>query len=544
MEQESNTTIHDDDSKKMNVGSGAKRLVEIYRVIRKNGLDRKITPQNLRSCIEELGPVFIKFGQLLAIRSEVLPRAYRKALAGLHASCQPLPFEKVMSLLKETYGETLIERTFSFIDPTPLGSASIAQVHRARLATGEEVAIKLRRPGIVKEMKRDLRILLKIMKILRQRLSKALSFDPVASIEELQHLFEEEADFRIEVENLKEFDRRYAGKRGIVSPRPYSDLCRENIVVMTCMDGVPLGQLDRSSAPKGLGENVFAFYLDQVIDQGFFHADPHPGNIFIQENAIGFIDMGMMGRLGPVHRSMLEKLIEGAALGDSSKLLDAILGIVSFEEGSRVDHAGMLADIDGLVLRHSVPGAGSFKFADFATDLISVARRYDLMLPRELTSAVRGIITMEGSIEEHLGKIDMVRIAQNFITKQRTKGSALSTIYAKETTKAVLAYRGGLDFMTHSGDIARLVSRGQMKLNIKLLDSRRIVHSLFRLGGWLCIALLIAGLLISASLVDMGTGDATGSSFWSVPVLERVCAFVLTIVLVIDIMRSKKGNKV
>ena len=151
---------------------------------------------------------------------------------------------------------------------------------------------------------------------------------------------------------------------------------------------------------------------------------------------------------------------------------------------------------------------------------------------------------MEGSIEEHLGKIDMVRIAQSFITKQRTKDNTFSTIYAKEVTKAVLAYRGGLDFMTHSGDIARLVSRGQMKLNIKLLDSRRIVHSLFRLGGWLCIALLIAGLLISASLVDMGMGEATRASFWSTPVLERACALVLTIVLIIDIMRSKKGNKV
>ena len=290
----------------LNRKSRSRRLREIYGILGKHHFLRGFSPEEFRALLEDLGPSFVKIGQTLSTRSEILPQAYCDELAKLQTECDPLPFDKVLEALKAIYGDRL-ERTFDEIDPHPLGSASLAQVHKAWLKNGDIVAVKVQRPGVKATMAQDI----DIMRVMAKRAARFAKGEQMVDfsdvVEEMWKTFLEETDFLCEAENLRLFRQLNGDVAFIDCPLVYPELCSEYCLVMEYIEGIPIADHERLRAAgydlSEIGEKMLDNYASQILDHGFFHADPHPGNILVREGKVVYIDLGIMGRLTPAERA-------------------------------------------------------------------------------------------------------------------------------------------------------------------------------------------------------------------------------------------------
>ena len=303
------------------------RLLEILGIIRKNELSREMTPQKLRNTLEDLGPTFIKIGQILSNRSDLLPEEYCQEFSNLRSDVEPMPYETVIRVIENSYGSSWKE-VFSDIDRDCLGSASIAQVHRAHLTSGEEVVVKVQREGVYDLMKRDINLLHKAVKLMPPiRLKGILNLDMI--LDELWVVAQEEMNFLQEASNMEEFRMLNQNLVYIGIPKLYRNYSTERVLVMEYIEGFDIddkaGLLENGYDLEEIGIKLVDHYVKQFMEDGFFHADPHPGNIVIREGKIVWIDMGMMGRLSNRDREQVYSAIEGIAKKDTSQVMDAVM---------------------------------------------------------------------------------------------------------------------------------------------------------------------------------------------------------------------------
>ena len=294
------------------------RLMEIVEVVRRHEITKGITPDKLCAIIEELGPTFIKLGQILSMRSDILPKAYCEALTRLRSDVAPIPFEQVKAQIENAYGRPL-EEVFSSFDQQALGSASIAQAHAATLQTGEKVVVKVQREGIHEIMGRDILLLKQACKLLKYApVNELVDFNQV--LDEMWVVAQEEMNFQTEAANLERFHKLNADVAFVTSPALYRDYTTTTVLVMERIDGVGIAQKDELTAAgydlSEIGAKLADNYVKQIMDDGFFHADPHPGNLRVREGKIVWLDMGMMGSLSDRQRELIGKAITGVARGD------------------------------------------------------------------------------------------------------------------------------------------------------------------------------------------------------------------------------------
>ena len=299
--------------------SRTQRLREIYTIMQKHHFTKGFTPESFRSMLEGLGPSFVKIGQTLSTRSEILPKAYCDELKKLQARSKPLPFDEMLAAMDSIYGDER-EKLFAEIDPKPLGSASLAQVHKARLADGSVVAVKIQRPGVKATMALDIDIMRMVARQASRFMKDEQMLDLRDVVEELWATFLEETDFAREAANLEEFALLNERVAFIGCPRVYPELCSEYVLVMEYIDGIPIQATDRLLAAgydlAEIGEKILDNYATQVLDDGFFHADPHAGNIILANGVIYFIDLGMMGHISAHDRGVVKEIIFAVAEND------------------------------------------------------------------------------------------------------------------------------------------------------------------------------------------------------------------------------------
>ena len=329
-----------------------RRLKEIYSILQKHHFLRGFSPEEFRAMLEDLGPSFVKIGQTLSTRSEILPKAYCDELKKLQMECDPLPFDQMLAALDDIYGERQGD-IFDAIDPTPLGSASLAQVHKARLANGDIVAVKIQRPGVKATMALDI----DIMRMVARQASRFMKDDQMLDlrdvVEELWATFLEETDFQREAANLQEFARLNKDVAFIDSPHVYPELCGEYVLVMEYIDGIPILVTDRLRAAgydlEEIGEKILDNYATQILDHGFFHADPHPGNLLIRNGKVVYIDLGIMGRLSPHDRAGFGNIIQAVGMQSATELKSALMSFAIAKDNAAIDHTRFLADLDLLL---------------------------------------------------------------------------------------------------------------------------------------------------------------------------------------------------
>ena len=526
----------------LNSKSRRRRMREIIGIVGKHRALEGFTPEEFRTMLEDLGPSFVKIGQTLSTRSEILPKVFCEELTKLQTECDPLPFDEMLAALDKEFGGRRKE-IFAEIDSKPLGSASLAQVHRAVLTSGESVAIKIQRPGVKATMALDI----DIMRTLARRASRYMKgeqmLDLRAVVEEMWATFLEETDFRREAANLAEFAELNRDCAFVACPKVYTDLCSEFVLVMEYVDGIPVGDADRLVANgydlEEIGSKMLDNYATQILDHGFFHADPHPGNVIIRDGRIVYIDLGNMGRLSARDRAGFGDIIEAVGLKDPGALKDALMRFAAKKDNAAIDHARFLADLDLLLEDYGSCDVAEIDVGQFLSDIMQLTRSCNVILPASVTSVSRGIVTIEGTVAPYIPNQNIVAIINAHIKgKKGTREEIRDAL--EDLVRAIYSSgRGTLDAASYSGEALKMLTRGQLKMNMEVLGSEAPLAHLSRMINRVAIAMVIAGLFVGSSLM---AGTAMEPRFLGVPMLSFFGYFgslVLSIWLIFSIWRRK-----
>lgn len=520
----------------------SRRLREILALMRRHRVSEGITPQQLRDILIDLGPSFIKIGQMLSLRSEILPQSYCDALADLQMDCAPMPFEETLRVLQGIYGERF-SSIFKEIDPTPLGSASLAQVHKAVLSNGDVVAVKVQRPGVRVSMAQDIDVMRSVARHASRFMKDDQMLDIREVVEELWKTFLEETDFTIEASNLHEFHELNKDVVYVTCPQPYLEYCTESVLVMEYVDGISIRDTEklvkRGYDLDEIGLKVLDNYATQILDHGFFHADPHPGNIFISGGKVVYIDLGMMGRLSVRDRAGFGEIIKAVGQKDAGRLKDALIAFSTSHDLDTIDHPRLISELDIILQSYGTTDVADIDIGSMLTDIVALTRQCKVTLPSSVTNVSRGIVTIEGALAACLANQNIVDIVNGHLMrsldkKEEAKRLALDTIQSLDKSARSL-----MRAAEYSGDAFRMLSRGQMKVNMEILGSIEPLKKVARIANRLAISLVIAGLLVSGSLIiSVDLPKVFGLPWLSF--VEYLSALLLSIWMVWDSSRKPR----
>jgi len=400
---------------KLPVSDSQHRLQEIVGVLKKHNIVKGLTPEKLRLILEDMGPTFVKLGQIMSMRNDILPTEYCKELEKLRADVKPMPLEQVREVIQEEYGRPL-EDVFSSFDEHPLGSASIAQVHAATLHDGRRMVVKVQRPHIRETMTRDMSLLRTAVKPLKLTpISGMIDFNMV--LDELWSVSQQEMDFLVEARHAEEFYERSRDVAFATCPKIEDTLTTSKVLVMEYIDGFSIcdiQKLEENGYDRNeIGRKLTDHYIKQVIDDGFFHADPHPGNIRIREGQIVWIDMGMMGRLTNRDKQMFKCAIKAVVERDVNELKRIVLQMGVYN--TPINQVQLYADIDGLLDKYCSMDMGDVDMGKVLEELMMVASSHKIAMPKGVSMLARGLLTIEGVVATVSPELNIVEVAADHI---------------------------------------------------------------------------------------------------------------------------------
>lgn len=521
------------------------RLREIVAIASRYDIMHGLTPRTLRKLLEELGPTFVKAGQILSMRSEILPESFCQELTKLRTDVEPMDRETLLQTLRDEYDDP-IEEIFDAIDDVPLGSASVAQVHKAKLVTGELVAIKVQRPHVQELMAQDISIMRTLARRAQRFMGDEQFLDLRSVVDELWQSFREETDFLVEAHSLQEFRRNNADVRFVDAPKPYPQLCTRHVVVMDYVDGIPIGQTERLVEEgydlEEIGTKLVDNYARQMLDDGFFHADPHPGNLVIHGGKIVYLDLGIMGRLTSHDRRALADMIYAVGRHDAPALKDGLLRFAVADAGD-IDHAHLLADLDGILDDFGDAELSELDMGSFLANLIAMARRSGIELPGTVTMLARSLVTLEGVVDEFLPGVSMIEIITNHV-RANTEPEEFARREAERFAREGLAASHGLLGAAAQADLAmNMLTRGQLRMNLDLPGSEDPIRDLARAADRLTMGIIVAGLFIGSSVVYYARIKPV---IFGIPVmgfLGYLLALGLGLWLMRQVIRDSRGHR-
>ncbi|OIR03772.1 putative protein kinase UbiB [mine drainage metagenome] len=460
-------------------------------------------PERLRRAFEELGPAFVKLGQLLAGRTRLLPRDYTDELVKLHDQVPPVDFREVEALITGELHQPP-DRVFSRIDPKPLGSASIAQVHRAISREEGEVVIKVQRPDIERIVHVDLEIMMRIAELLERNLETWQPHQPSAIVAEFARRMEQELDFSAEAAAMERFARQFEGEATVCVPRVLRALSTRRMLTMECVDGVSASQLealdaaglDRREIARRLGNLTFR----QIFVHGFFHGDPHPGNIHVlPDNVICFLDFGMTGFLERSVRDKLAALLVAVARKDEREATAALVHLAGAE--LEPPKPGLEADIAEFIQRHFTGPMKDLVFPRLLQQLLRITARHSLTLPPEVFLVIKVLGQVEGLVGALDPDYDFLEQAGPFVReiygKRAQPGRIMRELlqFGGETVEALRAL---------PMDIRRVAAQlrdGRAAVNFRVEGLRPLNETLERTTNRLAFAVVLAAMIVASALV-------------------------------------------
>jgi ubiquinone biosynthesis protein len=525
--------------RKKDIGS-AVRLKEMVAVLRKYEVVRGMTPEKLRHILEDLGPTFVKLGQVMSMRPDFLPQEYCDELMKLQNGAKPLPFSTIIEVIEQEYSRRW-NKVFSSIDEEVLGSASIAQVHRAVLTTGERVVVKVQRPGIYKVMARDMVLLKRASRLVRvvSHSQDVIDFDMV--LEEMWGIAKQEMDFLIEADHIEEFRHLNQDEAFVTCPNVYRNLTTQHILVMEYVDGVRIDDFDGLRARgvditllgRRLGEN----YVKQIIEDGYFHADPHPGNIWVRGGRIVWLDLGMMGRLSNRDRTAIRKAVIALANHDTFEMKTAVLAL-GVPRG-HINHTALYQDIDALMAQYSTLDFRDLRMGVLTRQIMNILRVHHIACPQGLSMFARGLLTIEGVMRLVCPKVSFVEIFAKSLQLNYKKNFDWREEISKAKRESYLLMRKSMALPEQISDILKMTMSGQTKVNLDLTGSEEPLRHVDKMVNRVIVAVLCAALLLGSSTIC--TTNMT-PKIMEIPLLGFVgylIAFVLSIRLIWDIHKGR-----
>ena len=577
-------------------GSG-RRLREIERILRRHRVFKGLSPDEATSLLEDLGPTFVKMGQIAANRSDVIPPAYAEAFKRLRADVPPLPYEEVVAVIESAFGHPWRE-TFSCIEKKPLGSASIAQVHRARIAScaavadafagvpddrsaapaasaadahdafanvrapyapaapaaarvshadvpagaraphaadapaaarvpagtsspragvaaaaarassfppaGAWVAVKVRRPHVVEQMTQDLALIRQAVALVGlTRATDGIKLSLADLVTELERTTRQELDFRVELRNLERFRALLVDQPGIESPRPYPLLSTDDVLVMDFVEGPMVNDVAalraRDLDPRALGHRLAESYVTQIVDNGFFHADPHPGNILVNGGDIVWIDLGMVGELTAMERGLVGRMLRAAAENDPYALMQALLAAA--RDGGEVDHGRLLDRLGRLLAAYATVNLSEIDVGRALMDVFDVLRTQNLAMPPSFTLLARGMVTIEGVLVDIAPDASVIGIIADHLRRRERTANALEAKAREALSTALTSFDATLRLPTQASHALDMVNRGQVSVGADLHMPTDALAALYSVSGTVAMALISAGLFVGSSLL-------------------------------------------
>ena len=470
------------------------RLKEIIKVLSNNDVAGGMNPKKLCKILEELGPTFIKIGQILSTRVDLLSEDYIQELSKLRSKVNPLDFSTIMQILNESYDD--VDKYFKSVDEVPIGSASIAQVHVAYLKSGEKVVIKIKRPNIDETFKSDIKLLKEAVTYLHlNKFIKVMDLNLV--LEDLYNTTLQELNFSNEVNNLVKFRNNNINEEYVASPVVYKDLCRDNTIVMEFIDGLMINDYDNLKIKGYNLSNIATIlsdnYIKQALDDGFFQADPHPDNIMIRDNKIIYIDLGMMGTLSKKNKLLLKKCMRAIIFSDYNEVARILIDM-STPKGE-IDHLSLVNDIKNILLNFGTTSLSEIDVPKFIKDMFIMLQKNKLVLDNDVTMLIRGISIIEGVLEGLDPNISLVEVLTNKIESDILKDFT-SVDNVKKISKNIINSTGGLiKLPSEVSNLITSVSNGEVKFRVEFSDSKNHIDKLERLLHELIIT-FIDGILI------------------------------------------------
>ena len=518
------------------------RMNEIVRIMRQYKVLHGLTPAQAVEVLQALGPTNVKIAQLASNRSDLLPKAYCDAFEKLRDDANPMPFDVVIEQIDRAYGKSWHE-VFASIDPVPLGAASIAQVHKATLLEGTTVAVKVRRPGVAESMAEDI-MLMKHLLALGEFASNShrdilLSLE--GFIEEIERTTASEVDFTSELHNLMRFHDELADEEGVTSPVAYPQYSCESVLVMEFVQGTEISHTqalrEQGIDVSALARRVCQSYVTQVLDDGFFHADPHPGNILVRDGEVVWIDLGMVGTLTVSERMLVGKVFTAVATDNAYLLKEAVMGLVHVL--GPVDHGALLEALSRLLAEYSTAEMKEINVGTVLTEVIEVLRGQNMMMTSSVTMLARGFVTIEGVIAQVAPDISVIEIVSKHVIAQQADPKFLATQLIDLATTSAASAEALAKLPTLLSNTLEMLDRGQIKVNGDIEVSSRILATAYASVGRISLALLSAGLFLGSSILCT---TAMQPQLLGVPllgVLGYVGAFVLGAYTVFHILVSR-----
>src|SRR5919201_2196449 len=430
--------------------------------------------QRMRLALEELGPTFVKLGQVMATRVDLFPPRRIEEFEKLHAKVPAVPFEEILPELERALGRSPFA-VFRDIDTNAHAAASIAQVHRAKLEDGTPIVLKVRRPGVREKIDADLRLLRRVAELIEAEIPEARRYRPAEIAEQFARSLEREADFATETRNVERFAKNFEGDPHIVIPRIYPEWTSDTLLVQEHVEGIPatnLAAVEHAGLdPKVLAARGVDAFLKMILIDGFFHADPHPGNVFyLAGNRIVIIDFGMVGRLSPQRRRQVVDLLAGLARMAEGPMLDVLL---DWAGDAYVDEAKLASDVNELVFEYEGVPLRDLRIGPLVRHFAAIVREHSIVLPADLSLMFKALMTLEGLGRQYDPDFHFVNHLTPLVRR------ALAQRY--RPTELVRRGRSALDDFLNvvssvPRDVARLLRearRGKTRvdLDLKRLDS-------------------------------------------------------------------------
>lgn len=507
-------------------------------IIPKEKVKKMTRSQRIRRAFEELGPTFIKLGQILSTRPDIISTELMEEFVKLQDSVPSFSFNKAKAIIEEELLQS-VEEIFIEIEKKPIASASIAQVHRAVLKNGDQVIIKVQRPQIKESIESDIDILRNLADLIERRFHEMTNYNISGIIEEFAISIRKELDFNIEAYNMERFHKNMSKDGNLYIPRLYKEYVTEKIIVLEEIRGVKINDIkgieENNLDKKQIALNGANIILKQIFIDGFFHGDPHPGNIFVlEENRLCFLDFGIIGRLDDDTKSLICDLIISLYQKNASKIVKMFddLGLIKGE----INRSRLKIDISDLIDYYYDVSIKEINFKKLTEEIFRLIQQYKISIPQNLIMLIKVLVTLEGIGKTLYSEFNVTQEIRPFVEELLKQQS----IYLKQFRKFTVSVDKLRMLPERVEELLRKTNRDELKLTFVHKGLENLLYEIDRVSNRISFSVIIAALIVGSSLILQ---TSKGPLILGIPLLGIVgflIAAILGLGLVISILRSGK----
>ncbi|MEC0175548.1 AarF/ABC1/UbiB kinase family protein [Paenibacillus favisporus] len=506
-------------------------------------LQTKTLGERIRLVLEDLGPTFVKLGQLASTRSDLLPEPIIRELIKLQDQVPPFSSESAKGIIEQELDDA-IEDIFSWFEESPIAAASIGQVHLGKLKTGEDVAVKVQRPGALQMVVRDLEILRDLTALAEKRWVWVKQYQIARLVEEFASSMRAELDYTQEGRNAEKIALQFQNDETVCIPRIFWQFTSSRVMTMEYVRGISLSHQEELVAKgydlKETAEKLVESMLHQIFIEGFFHADPHPGNLLVRKDgSLAYLDFGMVGRLSDEMKDHLSSLIIALMRKNTDSMVRAVLRLGMMPEDG--DIRELRRDLDSLREQYYNIPFSEISMGTALNDLFAVAQRHKVMIPPDLTLLGKALLTMEGVIEKLDPTLSIIDMAEPFGRKLIKDRFSTRNLRKKLLGGAAGLAEALFDLPDQARQISSLISKGKLKVEISVPEMEALMRKLDQISNRLSFSIvLLAFSIIMVGLIIGSSLNQQSSVLWHFPVIGTgfIVALLMVLWLLFSIFKS------